>query len=267
VTRQQRSSLPRRLVINWAVVEQRRIAAGIGHAELRDRVGASPVTGPPRIWRDSDHDSVRLGILERLCQVLDLHPVELFAAPFRPAQPTAEPPAEAEDEQVLEAALASLTAAAVARASLGHPGPVSRGALADALGWPLARLLEALATLETGLATRGHRIDTDLLTEARPRHGLRPRDQLLTSSQRDALHRLGLINQPLDPETARVLYEAAQPDGRCVEYHAAIGYNAAVLLQQQGLIQRRRGAHYLELTDDVRFALLLDVTTTDAAGH
>ena len=45
------------------------------------------------------------GLPERLCQVLDLHPVELFAAPFRVAQRRAIPaPEVAADAQVLEAA-------------------------------------------------------------------------------------------------------------------------------------------------------------------
>jgi DNA-binding Xre family transcriptional regulator len=81
------SNPQRRLAINWALVEQRRIAAGLSHTELRDRVGASPVTGPPRLWQDSDHDTVRLGVLERLCQVLDLNPVELFSSPIHLPRP------------------------------------------------------------------------------------------------------------------------------------------------------------------------------------
>ena len=76
----------RRLVINWALIEQRRIAAGITHAQLAARVGPGAVTGPPRLWTDNDHDAVPLGLLERLCQVLDLHPAELFQPPARAAQ-------------------------------------------------------------------------------------------------------------------------------------------------------------------------------------
>lgn len=256
----------RRLAINWALVEQRRIAAGLSHPELRARVGQSPVTGPPRLWRDSDHETVELAVLERLCRVLDLHPVELFSTPTQPQRTDPGPAAVAGDERVLEAALATLTAAAVDMASLGHGGPVSMGALADALEWPLARLEAALATLEDALTERGQRIDIETNHQARPLHGLRPRHDLLTASQREALHRIPMLHQPLHPETARVLYAATQP-GRCVEYYAVIGYNAAVLLQRQGLIQRREGAHHLELADDVRFSLMLDEPTEPLPAH
>lgn len=256
----------RRLAINWALVEQRRIAAGLSHAELRVRVGASPVTGPPRLWQDSAHDTVELGVLERLCQVLDLDPAELFSAATQPALPDPAPTPVTGDDQILEAALATLTAAASDMTSLDDPGPVSMGALACALEWPLARLEAALASLEDALAERGQRIDIDTYHQARPLHGLRPRDDLLTDSQRQALHRIRLIYQPLHPDTARVLHTATQP-GRCVEYQVVIGYNPAVLLQRQGLLQRHPGAHYLELTDDVRFALMLDDPTELPLDH
>jgi hypothetical protein len=81
-------SRPRR-----ALIEQRRIAAGMTHAQLAARADPGAVTGPPRLCTDNDHDAVPLGLLERLCQVLDLHPARtvnssVAAATFR-ALPTA----------------------------------------------------------------------------------------------------------------------------------------------------------------------------------
>jgi DNA-binding Xre family transcriptional regulator len=76
-------SIRRRLTINWAVVEQRRIAAGLSQHQLIDRIGSAAPTGPRRLWHDEDHDGVPLGVLERLCDVLDLHPTELFTSPPR----------------------------------------------------------------------------------------------------------------------------------------------------------------------------------------
>ena len=133
----------RRLVINWALIEQRRIAAGMTHAQLAARAGPGAVTGPPRLWTDNDHDAVPLGLLERLCQVLDLHPAELFQPPARAAQRRALRPAgPPADETVLEAALATVTTPS------GHPGtPIAPAALANALGWSLERLNTALAAL------------------------------------------------------------------------------------------------------------------------
>lgn len=116
---------------HWALIEQRRIAAGMTHAQLAARAGPGAVTGPPRLWTDNDHDAVPLGLLERLCQVLDLHPAELFQPPARAAQrrralPPSGPPG---DETVLEAALATVTTPS------GQPGtPITPAALADALG-------------------------------------------------------------------------------------------------------------------------------------
>lgn len=73
----------RRLAINWTVVEQRRIADGLSHTDFIARVGPCAPTGWRRLWRDDDHDGVRLGLLERLRVVLDLHPADLFTSPSR----------------------------------------------------------------------------------------------------------------------------------------------------------------------------------------
>lgn len=246
----------RRLVINWAAVEQRRIAAGLTHAQLAEQVGVAAVTGPVRLWQDGGHDAVPLGLLERLCQVLDLHPVELFRAPQRAAQRRAlTAPEVAADGQVLEAALATLTAMAAAGQ---HASAVTRAGLADALGWPLHRLTAAITDLDDTLADRGVRLDLDVVTDGAAVHGVAARPGLLTPTQREALHRLTSAEEALDVDTARVLYAAADPELRCSERHRTINADAAVRLQQLGLVRRRDRAHDLELTDDARYALLLD---------
>jgi DNA-binding Xre family transcriptional regulator len=240
----------RRLVINWALIEQRRIAAGMTHAQLAARAGPGAVTGPPRLWTDNDHDAVPLGLLERLCQVLDLHPAELFQPPARAAQQrapvTAGPPA---DETVLEAALATVTTPS------GHAGtPIAPAALADALGWSLERLTTTLAVLTEHLAGTGIRIDTDPAPAGTPVRGLRARDRHLSEGQRAALHRLRHATAPLDAEAVRVLYAVAHPRGTLTEGDAA-DPATVVALQQRGIIRRRPRAGYLELTDDARFSL------------
>ncbi|MGQ0575488.1 MAG: hypothetical protein ACT4RN_14965 [Pseudonocardia sp.] len=104
------------------------------------------MTRPVRLWQDGGHDTVALGLLERLYQVLDLHPMELLRAPQRVAQRRALAVHEvAGDGQVLKAALATLTVAPVAGQ---HPPAVTRAALADALGWPLPRLAAAITDLD-----------------------------------------------------------------------------------------------------------------------
>ena len=240
----------RRLVINWALIEQRRIAAGMTHAQLAARAGPGAVTGPPRLWTGNDHDAVPLGLLERLCQILDLHPAELFqpparAAPRRRTPPSTEPVG---DETVLEAALATVTTPS------GQPGtPITPAALADALGWSLERLTTALAALTGHLAGTGIRIDTDPAPASTPLRGLRARDRHLTDEQRAALHRLRHATAPLDADAARVLYAVAHPRGTLTEGDA--DPVTVVALQQRGSIRRRARAGYLELTDDARFSL------------
>jgi DNA-binding Xre family transcriptional regulator len=168
----------RRLTINWAVVEQHRIAAGLSHTELIAQVGPCASAGPRRLWRDTDHDGVRLGLLERLCAVLDLHSAELFTPPPRrvaariAARVTGtDRPAtvwpDSGDVAVAEAAIGTLTA------------PVSPDRLADALGWPFARLMAALDGLDTALEHSGSRVATDghYLLGLRPRHDLLPQAQ------------------------------------------------------------------------------------------
>jgi len=159
----------RRLVINWPLVEQRRIAAGLTQAQLTDRIRGGALTGRGRLWTDADHDDVPLGLLERLCQVLDLHPAELFCPPTRAAHRRAlvpeQPPA---DSTVLEAALATLTVPA------GTTGtPIGMAALADALGWSLDRLGTAVAALTEQLTGAGTRIDADPVPAGTPIRGLR----------------------------------------------------------------------------------------------
>jgi hypothetical protein len=135
----------RRLAINWVVVEQHRIAAGLSHTDLIAQVGPCAPTGPRRLWRDTDHDGVRLGLLVRLCAVLDLHPAQLFTPPPRrgaariAARVTGTDQVacpDSGDVAVAEAAIGTLTA------------PITTDRLADVLGWPLARLMAALDGLD-----------------------------------------------------------------------------------------------------------------------
>ena len=66
-------------------------------------------------------------------------------------------------------------------------------------------------------------------------HGLRPRHGLLTDQQRRALHQLGLLDEPVDQATARVLRIIAEPDSLCSQNTVALGPDLAIRLQQQGL--------------------------------
>jgi hypothetical protein len=117
------------------------------------------MTGLTRLWHG--HDTVPLGTLERLCRVLDLHPVELFALPTRGGVLPPAPAEVAVDDAVAEAALVTLAAPSVAGVVAG---PVNCARVAEALGWSLARLDAVLASLDDRLAGAGTRVDVDVVS-------------------------------------------------------------------------------------------------------
>ncbi len=182
--------------MNWPLIEQRRVAAGITRAQLIARVGANRVTGPRRLWHDDDHDTVVLGMLEKLCTVLDLHPLELFTPPSRRVATAIAARAEHPHRAALSIVADTVavadtsghgTAAVTAPADTGLadtteadsavieaavadlPAPVTLDQLADALGWTLGRALAAVEALDERLEPTGLRLDRDGDRGAGPR--------------------------------------------------------------------------------------------------
>ena len=131
--------------------------------------------------------------------MLDLHPAELFIAP-----PVAEHDAPLSpvgpDDAIAESALAGLANIIV------NPPTVTRARLATALGWTLDRLETALARLEVRLETRGVGFDRDVLNQAAPLNGLRPRYGLLDDAQRWALGQLRVADEGLADPVLVALY-------------------------------------------------------------
>jgi hypothetical protein len=253
----------RRLVINWPLIEQRRIAAGLTQAQLTDRIRGGALTGRGRLWTDADHDDVPLGLLERLCQVLDLHPAELFRPPTRAAQRRALMPAEPPaDATVLEAALATLTVPAGTTVT-----PIGLAALADALGWSLDRLDAAVAALTGQLTGTGIRIDAAPAPARTPIGGLRARDRYLTSGQRAALHRLRRLRPPLGAKAAGILDVIARAPRALTECHRDLDPEVVIALQQRGIIRRHPRGDYLELTDDAQFSLAPEMPHLSRSEH
>ena len=202
-----------------------------------------------------------LGLLERLCQVLDLHPAELFRPPARAAHRRAlapeQPPADA---TVLEAALATITGPPVPPASRSR-WPRS----------PRARLVPdrpgtAAAALTGQLTGTGIRIDADPAPrDAHPRPA-RP-DRYLTSDQRVALHRLRRPRPPLDAKAAEVLDVIARDPRALTECHRDLDPEVVIALQQRGIIRRHPRGDYLELTDDAQFSLAPEMPHLSRSEH
>lgn len=175
---------PRRL----PAVEQTRLGRGLIHGELATQVGVSAPYASTRLWLDDDRDNIPLGVLERLCQVLDLHPAELFGA--RPRRRPASAMAAGHDRVATDnsgaatghddgvsvatdtghapVSMAPITASPVGTttpdvATLGAAvtalaAPVTHTQLAEALGWSLPRLLTGLEVLEQRLDCVGLRV-------------------------------------------------------------------------------------------------------------
>lgn len=92
---------------------------------------------------DAD-DRIPLGVLRRLCLILDVDLTELVET--RPSRPDDEVGDASGDEVRVEAALAEFDEG------------LSRDSLAEALGWPLERVVRALAAIEERLRPTGRRL-------------------------------------------------------------------------------------------------------------
>lgn len=136
---------------------------------------------------------------------------------------------------------------------------MSLARLADALGWTLDRLGDALSVLDEELADTGVRVDHDPApTTSAPVRGLRRRDRHLTDAQRTALHQLHDADPELDVETARVPATIAHAPRTATERMLSRDPTAVVALQQRGLIHRHPGGGDLELVEDAEFSLRPD---------
>jgi len=275
----------RRLTIDWVAVKQARVARGLSHVELTERVGATAPYASYRLWHDDDHDAIALGVLERLCLALDLHPTDLFGPRPRrrsrtPAAAEAsdtcedsradsgpdigagEPVASADVDRPADTTGPSAADVATAGAAIAAlSAPVTRDRLADTLGWPLARLMAAIDTLEHHLAATGARVvaEDHVLSEVEPRHGL------LTAAQRHALHHHGAAGSALTEAAGRTLYRLAILEARLSEPDRSSDNPTAIELQAHGLLRRRAPTINLAVTEDVRYSLMLDETPTEIA--
>ena len=240
--------MARRLRVNWQLVEQRRVLAGLSRVELAERLGNKGANldylWPLRNWNDNC-GHIRLELLERLCQILDIESNEIFVQPDDvdgQRRSSRVGVASKADDAVLEAAIATIT---------DHVGI---GALAHALTWPPDRLCTALATLNERLADTGMRIDHDPGPPIVIR-GLRAREALLKPAQIDALRHLTNFDGELSADDAYILYDIAVIGSRPTENSPTIDRAAAFRLQRQGYIERPLDSEGLIATRDVYDAL------------
>jgi len=128
-------------------------------------------------------------------------PAQLISRPLRATDSAAREPcpaAESSDVEVVEAALGALAPVLTA--------PISTARLAQALGWPRARIAAALGGLEDWFHGTGTRLDRDRDDRGGQLRVLRPRHTPLSTEQRAALHQLPAALPPLTAPAARALY-------------------------------------------------------------
>jgi hypothetical protein len=194
---------------------------------------------PVVLWEDPGSeadDRIPLGVLRRLCSILDVDLTELVET--RGEGPDDEDGDVFADDVRVEAALAEFD------------DGLSRDGLAKAFGWPLERVERALASLENRLRPTGRRL--------RPIgwhcYALGPNLDVLTTEERSALARSSV--QFLTQEEAGALFQIAEGFGSASLFKAEPGAGAVKSLLRQGLIERKRGQYFVSA--DVAFSLALD---------
>lgn len=156
-----------RHAINGRLISERRAAAGLTIRQLADQLGidAGTLANFERTFA-YDACAVTVGLLRRMCQALDLEPAEVI-------DPPTTAPLESADDRKVEAALVE------------HGGVLTRDDLAAALSWPLARVEQALLSLEHRLKPTGLR----LRRVGWNSYTLGPNLGVLTGEERRRLHR------------------------------------------------------------------------------
>lgn len=194
---------------------------------------------PVLFWMDPGSDAddrIPLGVLRRLCLILDVDLTELVET--RPSPPDGEDGEVSADDMRVEAALAEFDEG------------LSRDSLAEAFGWPLERVERALAALEERLRLTGRRL--------RPigwhRYALGPNLAVLTTEERSALARRSALS--LAQDEAGALFQIVEGFGSASLFKDEPGPGAVKSLLRQGLIERKRGEYLVSA--DVAFSLALD---------
>ena len=196
--------------LNRALIEDRRVAAGLTLQQLADRIG-----GDRHLFRDSVHDDdVPIGVVARLAEALDVTIDDLVRE--EPA-----PPVPASDQ-------------AKATAAVADQNGLTRAQLARALGWTLPQAGAALRHVEhrlrgTGLRLRrvgpqAFRIEPDLAT--------------LTAGERLRLSEVSIDDAGLPANVAAVLLGIVRGYGtkRWLEDNVAADDNCIEVLRRAGLV-------------------------------
>jgi hypothetical protein len=223
--------------MNRELIAERCRAGGLGIHQVAMQAWVDPVV----LWEDGgDHgdDRIPLGVLRRLCGILD---VDLSDLADDRAWPSEEGDGEDDlaDDVRVEAALAEF------------PDGVARDALADAFGWPLPRVERALASLKLRLEPTGRR----LRWVGWHRYALGPNLAILSNAQRSMLAR-SAARHPVSQQEADALYQVLRGFGAVTALSKGEGAGLVESLRKRDLIRQQRA--YFELSPDVVFSLRLD---------
>lgn len=178
------TSAPVRPVLDCVKIRHYRVRASLTVRQLALRLAVSATT-IERLEAGTNHDELNGRFFRLLADELGVALCELMP------RPQTDVPSPAPDDIVIEAALACLD------------GAVPAAALAQALGWELGRVRQALA----GLAERSQATGQRVHDAGWQKHRLRPATEHLTDIQQRALHQLGPRERGLTTATARLLMQ------------------------------------------------------------
>lgn len=132
------------MTLDTDMIRRRRVEVGLSHRAVAAALGVSAAV-IKGIEKGTNHGDLAVSQLARLADVLAVDVADLITRP-EPADPYATAPSPADDAAVVGSLLAAT----------GVLTPTT--ALAEATGWPLARIHDALTDLADRLPATGHRL-------------------------------------------------------------------------------------------------------------
>jgi transcriptional regulator with XRE-family HTH domain len=238
---------PSRILLDTDTIRARRQALKIGDNDLAARLGVS-ISVIRLLEAGTNHDVLSLGLVGKLAEVLgtDLRDL-LLRADIEPA--TADDNLD-DDRRRLHAALEE-----VGRV-------VNAEELAKGLGWQLRRVYPAARALRSALSDSGQQ----LAHTSGVGYALMPREGILTTAERQRLHRARTARHGIRHADARILRTImhGQLDAKSYKATTEATRISVQSLRNLGLVSQTPAGDW-QLTAGTRSSLLVDELMPDGA--